>query len=431
MKILLINYTDSGGGAAIAALNLVTTLNEHGCYARLGVFDKKSNSQYVFELPRKNHSLFFKFLRKISDYLKKIFSPLIKRFPYPFQFNTTNRILHTSNLKSETDINWINNSDYDIVNLHWISDVICIKDIAKITKPIVWTMHDSWPCCGAEHHPNILENDTRWKEGYYRNNKPATTKGTDLCRKVWNQKKKYLSQKNIVFTAPSKWEHDILKSSSLFGHCKCEVIPNIIDNSIFYPKDKKSIRKNFNLPEDKIILGFGAAYDIDDPKSMKGSYYLLETLNKIKEPEKYFLIIFGPASESFTNKISIPFFASGYISNPVILSCLYNACDCVINPSLIENLPTTCLESIFCGVPVVAFDVGGTSDIVVHKQTGYLAESYKSEQLALGIQWCIENKDKLSKNCIKKATCYFNKTNTIKKMIDLYSNVLQNVNEVK
>ena len=424
MKILLVNFTDIGGGAAIAAVRLVNALNEHGFYARLGVENKKTSNPYVFELPRKKYSKLYKLGKKLFEFTNRIFHPITKRLPNPNKFKTTNGILHTTNFKSETDINWINNSDFDIVNLHWISGTICNKDISKIKKPIVWTMHDSWPCCGAEHHPNVIENDTRWKEGYYKSNKPRSTKGQDLCRKVWNQKKKYLSNKNIMFTAPSKWEVDVLKSSALFGHCECKLIPNIIDHSIFYPKDKESIRNIYNIPKDKIILGFGAAYDIDNPKSMKGSYYLIDALNKLKNHEKFYIIIFGPASDSFTNKIKIPFFASGYISNPIILASLYNSCDCVINPSLIENLPTTCLESICCGVPVVAFDVGGTSDIVVHKQTGYLAEPYKPEQLVEGVEWCVQNKKILSKNCIEKSLKNFDTDKTVNAMINVYKESL-------
>lgn len=422
MKILLINFTDVGGGAAMAAVRLVTALNERGVYARLGVSKKQSGCPYVFELAQKKHCFIVKLFRKCYNFLQNLFAPITKRLPNPFRFQTTNRIVHTKNFHSETDINWINNTDFDLVNLHWISGVVCNKDIAKIKKPIVWTMHDSWPCCGAEHHPNIAEVDTRWKEGYYRNNKPATTKGMDLCRKVWNQKKKYLSNKNIVFTAPSRWEHDVLKASSLFGHCKCKVIPNIIDHNIFYPRDKMSARKLLGLPSDKTIIGFGAAYDIDNPKSMKGSYYLIEALQKLKNPEKYFLVIFGPASDAFTSRIKLPFFASGYVSNPNILATIYSLCDVMINPSLIENLPTTCLESICCGVPVVAFDVGGTSDIVVHKETGWLARPYKSEELAIGVEWCVSNYEELSRNCIEKSNRDFDKDQIVSKMIEIYYN---------
>ncbi|MGN0739619.1 MAG: glycosyltransferase [Treponema sp.] len=424
MKILLVNFADSGGGAAMAAIRLVTALNEHGVYARLGVSEKKSANPYVITLPKKKHCFAVKAVRRISSFAGRFFQAITKRLLRPFAFRSTNAILHTTNFHSETDINWINSSDFDIVNLHWISGVICNKDIAKIKKPVVWTMHDSWACCGAEHHPNIAENDTRWKEGYYRHNKPKSTKGTDICRRVWNQKKKYLGAMNIVFTAPSRWERDILKSSALFGHCKCEVIPNIVDHSVFYPRDKQAVRNLFDIPKDKIVLGFGAAYDIDNPKSMKGSYYLLEALNKLQNPENYFLVIFGPASDSFTSRICIPFFASGYISNPNILACLYSVCDCFINPSLIENLPTTSLESICCGVSVVAFDVGGTSDIVVHKETGFLAVPYKTEELAEGIEWCVQNQKSLSKNCLKKSRQDFDTDMITNKYFDVYEKLL-------
>lgn len=422
MKVLLINSSDAGGGAAAASVRLVNALNENGVYARLGVLNKKSSSPYVFKLPQKRkiikNSKLEKILRILSD---RIYNTILNCV-----FKTTNGIKHTTNFHSETDINWINNSDFDIVNLHWISGVVCNKDIAKIKKPIVWTMHDSWPCCGAEHHPNIIEGDTRWKEGYYRNNKPATTKGIDLCRKVWGQKKKYLSNKDIVFIAPSRWEREVLKTSALFGHCKCEVIPNIIDHNVFHPKDKRLARRLLGIPTDKTVIGFGAAYDIDNPKSMKGSYYLIEALQKLKNHGKYFLVIFGPASDSFTSRIQLPFFASGYISNPAILATIYSVCDVFVNPSLIENLPTTCLESISCGVPVVAFDVGGTSDVIVHKETGWLATPYKSEELAKGVGWCEKNRAMLSKKCIKRKILDFDEKFNVKKYIDIF---LENIGD--
>ena len=77
MKVLLINFTDAGGGAAIAAVRLVNALNEHGVYARLGVVDKKTANPYVFELPRKKHSVMFKIYHKCTGYLEKIFNPFI------------------------------------------------------------------------------------------------------------------------------------------------------------------------------------------------------------------------------------------------------------------------------------------------------------------------------------------------------------------
>lgn len=285
------------------------------------------------------------------------------------------------------------------------------------------TTDESVPCCGAEHHSDILENDTRWKDGYFKSNKPKSTNGKDICRTVYNQKKKYLSGKNLTFIAPSNWEHDVLKSSDLFRHNKCHVVPNILPESEFYKKDKAAIREFFGIPEDKIVIGFGAAGQLDDPKSMKGTYYIIEFLKKIKNPEKYFLLIIGPADSNFTKYLNLPFFLSGFVSNTSILSCLYNACDLTVNPSLIENLPTMCLESVFCSVPVVAFDVGGTSDIVKHKINGYLAKPFEVDDMVCGIEYCIENHKSLVANC-ETVKLDFDEEDVIKNYIKVYKTAI-------
>ena len=60
MKILLLNYTDAGGGAAIAAYRLTKSLVEHGVEAVLGVVEKKSTDDFVVQIPRKKRNLLVK-----------------------------------------------------------------------------------------------------------------------------------------------------------------------------------------------------------------------------------------------------------------------------------------------------------------------------------------------------------------------------------
>ena len=421
MKFLLLNWTDAGGGAANGAFLLTQALKEAGIDATLGVVEKQTTADFVIQCELLKKSKLAKLVTKGASFFVKV---LKKLHLYKPNFSTTNNILHSTNLKSKIDVNWINNSNFDVVHLHWINnDMISIKDISKITKPIVWTMHDSWPCCGAEHHPNVLEDDTRYIEGYTKSNKPKTTRGKDICKKVWEEKKKYLMNKEITFIAPSKWEGQVLKDSFMFHDKSCFVIPNIINHDIFMKKNTTELRKAFDIPEDKIILGFGAAYDIDDEKSVKGSYYLFQCLKKL-DPNQFFLVIFGPAGSNFTSKINMPFFAAGFQSNPILLSCIYNLLDVFICPSLIENLPYTCLEAICCGVPVVAFNTGGIPDIVEHEKNGYLATPYKSEELVEGVEYCLKNCDELSKNCLEKAARDFSAKDVIQKHLAVYESLI-------
>ena len=57
MKVLILNYTDAGGGAAIAAYRLTKALVEHGVDAVLGVVEKKSTDDFVVQIPWKKKKL--------------------------------------------------------------------------------------------------------------------------------------------------------------------------------------------------------------------------------------------------------------------------------------------------------------------------------------------------------------------------------------
>ena len=88
-------------------------------------------------------------------------------------------------------ISRINNSDADIVHLHWVQgEMISIYDISKIKKPVVWTLHDMWAFCGAEHYTNNF----RWRNGYKSQNKNFCYNRFDLNRWVWIRKKKKIEK---------------------------------------------------------------------------------------------------------------------------------------------------------------------------------------------------------------------------------------------
>lgn len=422
----MINYIDNVGGAAIATERLLTALRQCNVNVELGVVDKRSINPAVVLLKKKSFfdrykifRIYKKILEKGMPYIKQI---LKQAFPA-----TSNPIMHSTNRKTLIDINYINNSDYDLIHLHWINNnTISIEDIAKITKPIVWTMHDTWVFCGAEHHPNVLEDDMRFIEGYVKANKPKTTIGPDVCRKTWERKKRAWKKCNFYFVSPSNYEKKAFDTSALFNNTKdtCTLIPNIVPEGIFKPFNKKTLRELYHIPVDKKVIGFGAASEITGKKSIKGDYLLIESIKKIQDKSDYHLVIFGNQTPSFANEIKLLTFATGFITNPYILAGIYNLCDVFVCPSLVENLPNVCLESLFCGTPVAAFNTGGIPDIVEHKKTGYLAKCFDTDDLLNGILFCIDNNEALSKNSIAKAHAEFDNETIVKKHIELYESVL-------
>jgi glycosyltransferase involved in cell wall biosynthesis len=279
-----------------------------------------------------------------------------------------------------------------------------------------------WMC---RTHDDILENDNRYITGYFRANKPKTTKGIDICRKTRERKKRAWKNCQFYFISPSNFENKALMESALFRHkAACEVIPNIMLNNIFRPLDKEMIKDIYRIPSNKKIIGFSVAGNLKDENSIKGVRLLFNALQMIANTDDYYCVIIGNADASFIDKIKIPIFVTGFISNPFILAAMYNACDVFVCPSILENLPNVCLESLFCGIPVAAFETGGIPDIVEHKKTGYLAKPFDTDDLYRGMLHCIENYTELSYNSLQKAGSDFNAESIVKKHIVLYQKII-------
>ena len=87
----------------------------------------------------------------------------------------------------------------------------------------------------------------------------------------------------------------------------------------------------------------------------------------------------------------------GRLNDDISLSLVYAAADVFLAPSVQDNLPNTVMESLACGTPCVAFDIGGMCDMIEHQQNGYLAKPFDVEDLARGIAWVLEDEERLRK----------------------------------
>lgn len=403
MKILLVGHSDSGGGAAIAARRLCRALRSAGIEADLGVARRDSREAGSFELPRPKG-----FARKVERRLARAREDLLMR-----RFRSSNAIQHSLNLYSRIDVDWINDSDYDIVHLHWVNDdTLSIRDIAKITKPIVWTLHDSWLFCGAEHYSNVFDEDLRFVDGY-ESGKPDWLVGLDVPRLGYRRKLWYWSGTQVLAVCPSSWEAEQLERSALyrrFGAWTHRVIPNAIDGTDFYPMDKAAAKRALGLDPAETIIGFGAAYGISTNPHPKGGHLLakaLEQFRRMNGGRKARLLVYGPAGPDFLNALPVEALSTGPIGDERLMNLVYNCFDAFLCPSMIENLPYSCLEAMACGVPVAAFRVGGIPDIVLQSETGYLASPFDTEELSRGLLYCLENNRRLGQAGAKRARNVF------------------------
>ena len=375
MKVFQLNYSDINGGAARAAYRIHHALRYSGIASQMLV-NVAASGDWSVQGPES------KWCRAIPRIRLRLASPLRKLL------RTGNSIVHSPAVIPSRWPDRLNASAADLVHLHWVQDeMISIADIARIRKPIVWTLHDMWAFCGAEHYTT----DHRWRDGYRRDNRPAHESGFDLNRYTWQRKCKHWRQP-LQIVCPSQWLADCVRQSALMHDWPLSVVPNCLDTARWQPINQQLARQLLDLPQECPLLLFGAMCGGNDPR--KGMDLLLGALAHLRsEPslEDLQLVVFGQLAPQSPPELGFPVHYTGHLHDDFSLRALYSTADVMVVPSRQEAFGQTASEAHACGTPVVAFNTGGLPDIVVDRVTGALAEPFEPASLAAAIRWVLED----------------------------------------
>jgi glycosyltransferase involved in cell wall biosynthesis len=379
MKVLQLNYSDINGGAARAAYRIHHALRISGIDSQMLV-NVAASGDWTVQGPTSNWA---KAMGRIRPQLATPWRQLLR---------TGNPIIHSPAVVPSRWSERLNASDADVVHLHWVQgEMLSIGDIARIRKPIVWTLHDMWAFCGAEHYTT----DHRWRDGYRRDNRPAYESGLDLNRRTWQRKRKHL-RRPLQIVCPSQWLADCVRASALMHEWPVAVVPYPIDLNRWQPFDQRLARQLLDLPQECPLLLFGALGGGKDPR--KGIDLLVAALALLRtEPslQNLQLVVFGQLAPQSPPQLGFPVHYTGHLHDDLSLRAFYSAADAFVLPSRQDNLPNTGLEAHACGTPVVAFNTGGLQDIVADRVTGRLAEPFEPASLAAAIRWVLEDSSRV------------------------------------
>ena len=270
----------------------------------------------------------------------------------------------------------INGRRADVVHLHWIPGLLGITDLPAIARPVVWTFHDQWPICGAEHYTDLARQHT----GYEPENRAPGARGLDLDRWVWRRKRASWKAFSPLVVCPSRWLAEEVRASALFGNHDIRVIPYPIDTSLYSPQDRSAARLRMGLPRDRTLLLFAAIRATSDPR--KGFGVLAEALRRLSDrglATGADLVVCGATGEGRVHGFATHWL--GQLDEAGMRQPL-SACDVLVLPSLQDNLPNVLVEAMSCGLPAVGSDTGGIPDLVRHMETGLLAAVGDAAQLA-------------------------------------------------
>ena len=363
MKVLLLN-TYAQGGAGIASGRLKTALQAQGTEVQLLKADDVGN-RWPF------------YAERLS------FLPFERDKSVRFSFSLAN---FGKDLRQHPAV-----QEADILHLHWINQgFLSLKNIAQLArlgKPMVWTLHDIWAFTGGCHiHTCDHFQQTCGNCPYLRNPAPD-----DLSHRIWANKKR-LFPENLHFVTCSDWLRGMALSSSLLADYPIISIPNPIDTQVYQPveeDERQKFRRETGIaPNAKVILF--VAMKISEPH--KGFRFLQAALQELKEKHADMpleIMVIGKADPEALAALPYPVHALGLVQNPNDLAKVYAAADVFVTPTLADNLPNTVMESLACGTPVAGFRTGGVPEMVEHRVNGYIATQGDSSDLAEGIRWIL------------------------------------------
>ena len=266
--------------------------------------------------------------------------------------------------KSETKklIDEIKKYDPDIIHLHnihgyYINIELLFNYLSESNKKVVWTLHDCWAFTGHCSHFDYVGCD-KWKTGcFHCPQKNRYPKSLLLDNSKWNYQKKkelFTSVKDMTIVTPSEWLAGLVRKSFL-NQYPVKVINNGIDLDVFKPT-QGDFRKKYNLEDKFIILGVASVWE--ERKGLNDFIKLSKLLD-----DKYKIVLVGLSKNQIK---SLPKNILGIerTSNATELAGIYTEADVFVNPTYEDNFPTTNLESIACGTPVITYNTGGSVESV-------------------------------------------------------------------
>jgi glycosyltransferase involved in cell wall biosynthesis len=394
MKIVIVNAFDLRGGASRAAYRLHQSLIKIGVDSHMLVQFKLGEDPSVIT----ENNPFILIINKFISYCDRVISMYSRNQPHNFSLSW---------FKNRRLINKINQLNPDIVHLHWICNgMMSIEDIQKIQAPIAWSLHDNWPFSGGCHVMKLC------KEHNYITHDCSPGISNSFARKNLA-----FSQKEMKIIGLSNWINTLSLNSPLLGSKEHINLPNPIDTNFFQPVNKIKARKHFGFNSHKKIILLGALNALTDQN--KGFELLISAMQSLNS-DIFTLVILNESSLDL--ELGIDIHTIKPLKDDGELNKLYSAVDIVAVPSLQENLSNTILESMSVGIPVVAFDIGGNSDLIVHNATGYLAEPFNVEDLAHGIEVSVsnENHQRMSISARRRAIKYFDNEVVANRYKDFY-----------
>lgn len=301
----------------------------------------------------------------------------------------------------------------DVIHLHnihgyYINIEVLFDYLKRADKKVIWTLHDCWAFTGHCSHFDYV-GCYKWKKGCNSCEQKKEYPSSILFdASQFNYKKKkelFTSVKDMTIITPSKWLANLVKDSFL-GKYEVQVINNGIDLEVFKPTES-NFREKYGLEDKKIILGVASIWT-----ERKGFNTFIELTDKL---DNSFKVVLVGVSEKQKKQLPKNILGITRTNNLKELAEIYTVADIFVNPTLEDNFPTTNLEALACGTPVITFNTGGSVESI-ENNSGIICNNKSCKDI---MEKLIKIKSFSYKYCVDKAK-FYDKREKYNEYIELY-----------
>lgn len=331
-----------------------------------------------------------------------------------YNYNETKRLL-----------DWIDGIKPDIIHLHnlhnhYMHIGLLFEYIKKNNIPVVWTLHDCWSFTGWCSHFDFAKCD-KWKTGCHdcklRHEYPYSWFIDNSKQNYKDKLRTFTGVENLTIVTPSEWLANLVRQSYLKDY-PVRVINNGINLNVFRPTTA-NVREKYGIKGNHIILALFNAFGKN-----KGTDYLIKMCDYLTDEEE--LVIVGiKKDKDFAKLPKHHCVGIKHTDSVQELAAIYSLADVFVNPTLQDTFPTTNLEALACGTPVVTFRTGGSVESV-DDSTGIIVDQCDLKGMLKAVRSIIrQGKDTYSIHCVEKAQKLYNKDERFMEYIDLYKKILE------
>lgn len=311
----------------------------------------------------------------------------------------------------------------DIIHLHnlhgyYINYRILFEFLNSTNIPVVWTLHDCWSFTGHCAH-FVSAKCEKWRvecnDCPLRREYPSSLVFDRSNRNYTLKKQLFTQNRNLHIVAVSQWLADLCRESFL-KDIDIRVIKNGVDLDLFNRKDVNTLIGGDN--HKYRVLGVSSVWN-----AAKGIEDFIR-LRKLLDSRQYEIILIG-LTEQQIRKMPKGIVGISRTNSIKELVQYYSSANVFVNPTYCDTFPTTNIEALACGTPVVTYRTGGSPE-AIDCETGFVVE--QGDICGLSdciIKICTSSREKYYDVCRKRAETYFNKDVRFSEYLKLYNDLLQ------